>query len=417
MNKRSRINKRRVGRHTKRKTNRKYKNTKKGGDEAPRNATAFGDEDSSQIKLGDITKADTPAVYVLWIRHCHGCHNVRVKGIPTFNPSREPLCTDTGVAESYVYGTKMAELINNYKTSGDIPSEIKDLSLHSSTLPRAMETMILVAKGFQETPDKNELSIRKNKITRVDHVQEKTNKLEVPGRTKGSWNVTNGKKSQIHAKFLNKNLGSEDTIVIDTENIYGDRYSGTDTSLDNKVYQSVPNSYEEFKKTVIPEFNNRNPESTLFVIVSHSKYLQKVFGIEHMDNLDSLLVKYTLDDNDIYQHDLVNPYNPIYRFNKTFKEEIDRIANDEQFQERTLSKKFKDCSYKYSDIKDNIENTSHSSDETSKKSNFFRKVGFQSKKSDKVEIQQDGGKRKRKATRKRHRKKQVGKRKSKKTRK
>ena len=65
---------------------------------------------------------------------------------------------------------------------------------------------MLVAKGFQETPEKNALTIRKNKITRVDHGQEKTNKLEVPGRTKGSWNVTNAQKSQVHAKFLNKNL-------------------------------------------------------------------------------------------------------------------------------------------------------------------------------------------------------------------
>ena len=362
-------NKRTGNKNAKQKTTRKYKKTQKGGDDVSRNAVAFGDDDSSEIKLQDIDKADKPGIYVLWIRHCHGCHNVRVKGIPTFNPSREPLCTNTGVAESYVYGTKMAGLLNSYKNNWNLPSSIKELSLHASTLPRAMETMILIAKGFQEITDKKGLSIRKNKITRVDHVQKKTNKLEVPGRSKGSWNVTNAKKSQIHAKFLNKNLGSDDVVVIDTENIYGDRYSGKDISPESKVYQSVPDSYQQFKKSVVPEFN-KNPESTLFIIVSHSKYLQKVFGIEHMDNLDSFLVKYTLDDNGVYQHDLVNPENPIYRFNKTHKEEIDRVANDEQFQQRTLSPKFKNCSYKYSDIKSDIESDVELSEEPGKNQIF-----------------------------------------------
>ena len=401
---------------------RKYKRAHKGGQDINRNAIAFGDERASEIDDDVLNRADKPGVHVLWIRHCHGCHNVRDRaGLPKFNPSREPLCTKTGVAESYVYGTKMAGLLNSYKNNWNLPSSIKELSLHSSTLPRAMETMVLVAKGFQETTDKKNLSIRKNKITRVDHVQEKTNKLEVPGRTKGSWNVTNAKKSQVHAKFLNKNLGGDDVVVIDTENIYGDRYAGRNISPESKVYQSVPDSYEQFKKLVVPEFNKRSPESTLFIIVSHSKYLQKVFGIDHMDNLDSLLVKYTLDDNGIYQHDLINPENPIYRFNKTHKEEIDRVANDEQFQQRTLSPKFKDCSYKYSDVVANVGSASNpgsdSYSDPAKKPGFFQRLGLFGKKAEKVEIDQEGGKRKRKSTRKRHNKKYVSKRKSRRSRK
>ena len=247
-------NKRKGDKNAKRGTTRKYKKTQKGGDDVSRNAVALGDDDSSEIKLQDIDKADKPGIYVLWIRHCHGCHNVRVKGIPKFNPSREPLCTNTGVAESYVYGTKMAGLLNSYKNNWNLPSSIKELSLHASTLPRAMETMILVAKGFQEITDKKGLSIRKNKITRVDYVQEKTNKLEVPGRTKGSWNVTNAKKSQIHAKFLNKNFKNIDLIchcasLIDSAAYSEIEYKNTNILGTENIYSVAQK--ENIKKIVL----------------------------------------------------------------------------------------------------------------------------------------------------------------------
>ena len=109
---------------------------------------------------GDIQKKRNKILHLLFIRHCEGCHNIKkqilpgVAKVPLFNLAREPLCTKNGVVQSYTYGREMPELLTEYKKNKYLPENINEIVFGSSFLARAVETIFMVARGFDNVIDK-----------------------------------------------------------------------------------------------------------------------------------------------------------------------------------------------------------------------------------------------------------------------
>ena len=81
------------------------------------------------------------------------------------------------------------------------------------------------------------------------------------------------KNNDVSSQLNPSNWQYYNCMIAEFRKNVGDHHELGWDNLTKKYYDSLkPMTDEE-----ILEFNKKNPESTLFVIVSHSKYLQKVF--------------------------------------------------------------------------------------------------------------------------------------------
>lgn len=224
---------------------------------------------NSKRKLTFNFKCSRNKVFVLFVRHCVSCANTAL-GKFVDNPkkslidkfSREPLCTNKGVVESFNYGFRFkTELISDINKKYNF----KGIKLYSSVLPRSLETAKLFSAGYHYGKKSSVPKIIGD-ITRMNYIQEHSNKLENLLKEqcikKGSQNITNKKKSDIHAKLLNKLIKSNTNI--DCENILG---------LKNGIVGLVHNSndYEYWKHNILPSLN----PNILHIVVSHGGYISE----------------------------------------------------------------------------------------------------------------------------------------------
>ena len=251
---------------------------------------------------------------------------------------------------------------------------------------------MLLGKGYKEHQHQQNFSLSSDKIVRVDHVQESTNLLELHKRKRGSWNVTNYEKSNNHAKFLNKTIDANG-VRIDEERVIGNRYSSDDkVSDEKKIFYRTPESYKKFKQSVVSKFSETNPENKIFALISHSKFLEQELDIPHLSNLDSVLVRYKVNENGEVIKQSNNLYHRLmpeqpYSFNEKFKDEIIEQTKESGIVERIQEKKdgfgldpqFLKCDYTYSEIQNTI-NSKTKGTATRKKGTATRKKGTTTRK-------------------------------------
>ena len=287
--------------------------------------------------------------YILWIRHCFGCHNKKklTFGINT-GYTREPLCTDKGIVESVKFGNKLPEKLQEYKTDGKLPETINKISFNSSVLPRAMQTMLLVERAFMKKNEKTKdeskrFRIPDHEVHRVNYVQEKYVR-GVESVSNSSRNVTHRGKSDKHAKFYNKTIG-KGLARVNVDNIIGD-YPDSNAET---VYKFSSDDYSRFKQTVIPELTREHDsDKTVFAIVSHGQYLRRALGFdEKLKNLDAVLVRYPIDENGrTGEHEILDRYN----FNREVMNTVSPMEYSriiELVQQTGLDTKFMNCTYSY----------------------------------------------------------------------
>ena len=231
-----------------------------------------------------------------------------------------------------------------------------------------------------EDQHQQNFSLSSDKIVRVDHIQESTNLLELHKRKRGSWNVTNYEKSNNHAKFLNKTIDANG-VRIDEERVIGNRYSSDDKVNDeDQIFYRTSESYKKFKQSVVSKFSETNPENKIFAIISHSKFLEQELDISHLSNLDSVLVRYKVNDNGEVIKQSNNLYHRLmseqpYSFNEKFKDEIIEQTKESGIVERIQEKKdgfgldpqFLKCDYTYSEIQKTINSKTKKGTATRKK--------------------------------------------------
>ena len=260
---------------------------------------------------GDIQKeGENQILHLLFIRHCEGCHNIKkrilpgVAKVPLFNIAREPLCTKNGVVQSYTYGREMPELLTEYKKNKYLPENINEIVFGSSFLARAVETIFMVARGFDNEKDKKGFysSEFPTQTKIIDHISELTNKFEdVTSVSSGSTNVTNYEKIKGHCEFFNKSLNGDSNVSVDYSKIIGDRYEGQEVSDRERIYKNTKESYEKLISDVIPKLYQdyqQDSNSKLFAFVTHGYFMKKYFlDDEKLSNLSSALVRFEIDSN------------------------------------------------------------------------------------------------------------------------
>ena len=277
--------------------------------------------------------------YVLWVRHCEGCHNKTIK----INIARKmlipSLCTTLGEKQSIVFGEKFKSNIKELKSklseetkskyyitddiTDDKPYPIWDeisltagggsvterenlntildnpVNLYSSTLPRAMETAKLISKGLIN----DNLFESTNKIQRIDYIQEQ---LALGELGNDSVNATTKLGSDNACRLLNSKFNT-DYAKIDCTNILGrdEGYNNNTKFLSNK--KDLSKRYEDFKTIVLPKLDTNK----LNIIVSHSAFIKSALNFNNkMSNLDAYLVVYDEMGNELVD------LRQLYIFNK-----------------------------------------------------------------------------------------------------
>jgi hypothetical protein len=275
----------------------------------------------------------TEYVYILWVRHCQGCHNVAYKVNMKQKVFRPALCTSLGEKQSLEFGKELGSSITNLvKKLEEVkradyevwePVDLLNLSdekfegftdfltgtangpntvsLYSSTLPRAMETAKFISKGLLET---SPLLINSNdKIQRVNYIHEKTEDIEfgeLNKKKKGTVNSTTKGGSDKACCFLNNQLPVNEYLNIDCSNILQNN-KDSEKEDENPIYaarvEDLLNNYSKFKTMIIEK---KFPTNKLHIIVSHSAFLLNALGFKNkMDNLDAFLVVYNSSGEEV----------------------------------------------------------------------------------------------------------------------
>lgn len=247
--------------------------------------------------------------YILWVRHCESCSNVVshsktiLKKFTHFNQGflSPPNCTLMGNIQAFMFGYKLLPLILM------LYPKFKNIEFYSSLLKRAIITIKLITYGFSKT----NIKIKQSKfIERLCNISEELNILEKITGLK----LTNNSNIDISDKQIKK--------INKTYKKTGKKVSRNIKRKTKKCYKS---DYKQFKKNTLKTLKT----NTLNVIVSHGKYLRKIFNINELNNLDAILIKYDLKNNtqsiinkfinttetskDYLSHETIK--NDVYKFN------------------------------------------------------------------------------------------------------
>ena len=203
----------------------------------------------------------TKKKYILWVRHCESCANKSTIFNPMRKSIREPLCTEKGIAQSFIFGKQLKTLSH-------------DFNIYCSVLPRAMETAKLISCG---------LGISSKQILRTNYCQETKSWYETDAFAKfGTTNLTNLEKSNCHATAINKFIicGSKvnDNTILGYKN--------------NKYF--TESNYNKWKKEILPKLH----DNVINIVVVHGRFLRKqvlkdIGGVKiKFANLEGVLLEY-----------------------------------------------------------------------------------------------------------------------------
>jgi broad specificity phosphatase PhoE len=326
-----------------------------------------------------------PNKYILWVRHCEGCHNI-ARGLNFQRSARIPaLCTHLGEEQSIAFGHEFMKTIQQLveklepKTKVEIDTPQKEnislnlkenyfpqrvggalvvrqdldevdalqdmlnkigekgVNLYSSTLPRAMETAKLISKGLLI----NEVLNKKTEIQRIDYIHEKIKKGEKIFSSTNSVNAATKDGSDGACCLLNKEFPDPDYANIDCETIMGEegrRYSADTQFVSFK--KDLVSRYGDFIKHILPKLE---PDK-LNIIISHSAFLKANLGFTNkMSNLDAYLVVYNKENEEI------KDLRELYLFNKKeWAENVNNPPNRDVPDSKTIKEtRNKDISDKY----------------------------------------------------------------------
>lgn len=277
--------------------------------------------------------------YVVWVRHCHSCSNAGGEGIGVITKPmskfREPLCTALGSRQALDAGTYLGRLL-----SKAIPAPEKEPStqkgdaklvltsggnccvrFYSSFLARTFHTAKLMAASYAAQRMCG-VTEGHQTIKRLCHVGEETKwyeyentetpseppkgwlpklpKSRLKTRLEGSQSVTNQRKSNNHAWYLNKQLN----VGFPIEDKQTDGCGKGDGPIAGSRIGKLACDYRKFLVDVLPTLEGEGEcdkkKTTINVIVSHGGYIRHCVlqsTKKHPANTQMYLVRYTSPTN------------------------------------------------------------------------------------------------------------------------
>ena len=225
--------------------------------------------------------------YILFIRHCHACHNIKSTGFHKFRTiiekikahRNESYCTNKGLKQSFMFG-KNLKLIEE-KIKIEIPffknSKKIKLKFFSSYLQRAIITSYMIQLGYYGDNNSN---IKLNVIDGLTEIKQGPKLLQTPNY------ITRERFNIFKDNF--KNLINIDITEVGNNN--NNNFEPKQTTENN-----IKDNSKYFLDVLIKQINNNN-NNILPVVVGHSQYIQHILGLPNkLDNLDAVLIPINKD--------------------------------------------------------------------------------------------------------------------------
>lgn len=268
-------------------------------------------------------------VLVLWFRPGESCHQANVR--TNFRPKdyflrryfREPLLTPKGIAQAALQGQRLKFFLEEF-----FPEDSYSVQFHSSFLPRAQQTALLLGKSYFYREGES------FKVYRHDMITEARSFL--PFTDPESWmdgkesrtaaHFTTLKKADTHARLLEKRwMGASQKVFEDWRSVakrslkvcsrdYGNRDRGAVRDhqqwIREEIAPSVPKAPTDFATRYLARerienginstgqdgplpVNDEQGRRVVHVIVSHGQYLKENgISARSQNNLEGYLYEY-----------------------------------------------------------------------------------------------------------------------------
>lgn len=274
--------------------------------------------------------------YILWVRHCESCSNIAFdKKIDIMSKLRQPLCTQKGINQAYIFGQKLKEYTYNIVDAYDL----EGINYYSSYLPRAIETSKLISGGYNSRHTRRQ-------INRLPFISEYT---QFYNRKKGTQSMTPIYKSNCYVNALNSIIPIG--LSINQNHLFGRLIYQTLCAKSNRKYRSIDNciikggadDYEIFKQYILPKL----PANRLNIIVSHGRFIKKQVlssfdeKFNKLRNLEAHLIHYSNSKEKYIKNRYITKCNDAARNIK--KKDILLPVLDDEY------KNYFNCKYKFHD--------------------------------------------------------------------
>ena len=235
---------------------------------------------------------DDKTFYILFVRHCHACHNIsnRLKKLKAH--TKESYCTNKGLKQSFAFGKNLNLIVDKIKNE-ILGNKNIGLKFFSSYLQRAIITSYMIQLGYYGN-EKSRIDLNV-----IDGLTELTNgknflknKLQKP-------NFITRERFESFKTFFEDKSGIKIKEFINNKNIVPKR----------TTKKNINENFESFLNVLENKINEENKinDTILPVVVGHSQYIQSILNLNNkLDNLDAVLIKIKKGNNK----------NPSFKFSK-----------------------------------------------------------------------------------------------------